>query len=75
MSKRFFGDIGPVRYEGPKSDNPFAFRHYDPARVVMGKTMAEHLQARRLLLAQLRLDGLRHVRRADLRQAPGKATT
>ena len=44
MSKRFFGDIGPVRFEGPKSDNPFAFRHYDPARVVMGKTMAEHLR-------------------------------
>ena len=44
MSKRFFGDIGPVRYEGPKSDNPFAFRHYDPGRVVMGKTMAEHLR-------------------------------
>ena len=44
MSKRFFGDIGPVRYEGPKSANPFAFRHYDPGRVVMGKTMAEHLR-------------------------------
>jgi xylose isomerase len=44
MTKRFFGDIGPVRYEGPKSDNAFAFRHYDPARVVMGKTMAEHLR-------------------------------
>jgi len=44
MSTRFFGDIGPVRYEGPKSNNPFAFRHYDPARVVMGKTLAEHLR-------------------------------
>jgi xylose isomerase len=44
MSKRFFGDIGPARYEGPRSDNPFAFRHYDPARMVMGKTMAEQLR-------------------------------
>ncbi len=44
MNKRFFGDVGPVRYEGPRSDNPFAFRHYDPAKVVMGKTMAEHLR-------------------------------
>ncbi len=43
MSKRFFGDIGPVRFEGLKSDNPYAYRHYDPSRVVMGKTMAEHL--------------------------------
>ena len=32
MSKRFFGDIGPVRFEGAKSDNPYAYRHYDPAR-------------------------------------------
>ncbi len=44
MAKRFFGDTGPVRYEGSDSDNPFAFRHYDPARVVMGKTMAEQLR-------------------------------
>jgi xylose isomerase len=44
MTKRFFGDIAPVRYEGPKSDNLFAYRHYDPARVVMGKPMAEHLR-------------------------------
>jgi xylose isomerase len=44
MSERFFGDIAPVRYEGPTSDNPYAYRHYDPARVVMGKTMAEHLR-------------------------------
>ena len=44
MSKRFFGDIGPVRFEGLKSDNPFAYRHYDPSRVVAGKTMAEHLR-------------------------------
>ena len=26
MSKRFFGDIGPVRFEGLKSDNPYAYR-------------------------------------------------
>ncbi len=44
MSKRFFGDIGPVKFEGPKSENPLAFRHYDPSRVVLGKTMAEHLR-------------------------------
>ena len=46
MSKPFFGDIKPVKYEGPKSDNPYAFRHYDPKRVVMGKTMAEQLPPR-----------------------------
>jgi len=44
MSKPFFGDIKPVKYEGPKSDNPYAFRHYDPEKVVMGKTMADWLR-------------------------------
>jgi xylose isomerase len=44
MTTRFFGDIGPVRYEGSESDNPFAFSRYDPARLVMGKTMAEQLR-------------------------------
>jgi len=34
----------PIRYEGPDSDNPLAFRWYDADRVVMGKTMAEHLR-------------------------------
>jgi xylose isomerase len=34
----------PIRYEGPDSDNPLAFRWYDANRVVMGKTMAEHLR-------------------------------
>ncbi len=29
MSTGFFGDIQKVRYEGPESDNPLAFRHYN----------------------------------------------
>jgi xylose isomerase len=44
MGKRFFGDIGPVRFEGLESDNPYAYRCYDHSRMVMGKTMAEHLR-------------------------------
>jgi xylose isomerase len=44
MPARFFDDIEPIRYEGPTSDNLFAFRHYDPERLVMGKTMAEQLR-------------------------------
>jgi len=40
----FFADIEQIRYEGPESDNPLAFRWYDPDRVVRGKTMAEHLR-------------------------------
>ncbi|MDH7601789.1 MAG: xylose isomerase, partial [Armatimonadota bacterium] len=31
-------------YEGPESTNPLAYRYYDADRVVLGKTMAEHLR-------------------------------
>lgn len=36
-------NIPDVHYEGPNTKNPYAFRFYDPDRVIMGKTMAEHL--------------------------------
>ncbi|HXT07998.1 MAG TPA: xylose isomerase [Roseiarcus sp.] len=45
MGTGFFGDIAPIRYEGVTSENPLAYRHYDATRVVMGKTIAEHLRA------------------------------
>ena len=40
----FFPGIGPIPFEGAESDNPLAFRHYDKDRVVLGKTMEEHLR-------------------------------
>jgi len=40
----FFQGIPQVRYEGPDSDNDFAFRHYDADEVVMGKTLKDHLR-------------------------------
>ena len=40
----FFRGIPRIRYEGPESDNEFAFRHYNPDEVVDGKTMKEHLR-------------------------------
>jgi xylose isomerase len=39
-----FADLPTVRYEGPSSTNPLAFRWYDAQRVVLGKTLAEHLR-------------------------------
>lgn len=39
-----FDDIPRIGYEGPASTNPLAFRFYDPTRVVLGKTMQEHLR-------------------------------
>ncbi|MFP4642792.1 MAG: xylose isomerase [Spirochaetales bacterium] len=44
MSKDFFPDIPKIRYEGPESDNPFAFKFYDPDKVIAGKPMREHLR-------------------------------
>ncbi|MEN6595948.1 MAG: xylose isomerase [Clostridiaceae bacterium] len=38
-----FPSIPQIQYEGPKSKNPLAFKFYDPARVVLGKPMKEHL--------------------------------
>jgi xylose isomerase len=40
----FFGDIAPIRYEGPDSRNPLAYRHYDKDAMVMGKRMEDHLR-------------------------------
>ena len=44
MTTGYFGDIEPVRYEGPESTNPLAYRHYDPDEMVLGKRMADHLR-------------------------------
>jgi xylose isomerase len=43
-NKEFFPGIGAIPYEGPQSDNPFAFKWYDESRVVQGKTMKEYLR-------------------------------
>ena len=40
----FFPDVPTIAFEGAGSANPLAFRHYDAAAVVEGKTMAEHLR-------------------------------
>ncbi len=39
-----FPKIKPIQYEGPKSKNPLAFKHYNPDEVIEGKTMKEHLR-------------------------------
>ena len=40
----FFKNIGNIKYEGPNSENDYAFRHYNPSEIVMGKTLEEHLR-------------------------------
>ena len=40
----FFKGIPQIRYEGPDSTNEFAFRHYNPDEVILGKRMEDHLR-------------------------------
>lgn len=40
----FFPGIGQIKYEGPQTDNPFAFRWYDADKIIAGKTMRDHLR-------------------------------
>ncbi|MHB1158510.1 MAG: xylose isomerase [Phycisphaerales bacterium] len=40
----FFKNVPTIQYEGPDSDNPLAFKYYQPGRKIGGKTMREHLR-------------------------------
>ena len=42
--KEYFPKIGKVKYEGPKSDNPLAFKCYNPDKEVGKKKMKDHLR-------------------------------
>ena len=43
-NKEFFPGIGKIKFEGPDSRNPLAFKWYDENRLIGGKTMKEHLR-------------------------------
>jgi xylose isomerase len=40
----FFPEVSSVKYEGPDSKNPLAFRQYNPDERVEGQTMRDHLR-------------------------------
>ena len=42
--REYFPGIEKIQFEGRGSDNPLAFKFYDPARLVGDKTMEEHLR-------------------------------
>jgi len=44
LKRSYFGDIDPIQFEGPQSQNPLAYRYYDKKRMVAGKTMEQHLR-------------------------------
>jgi xylose isomerase len=43
-SKEYFKGIDSIKFEGKKSDNPLAFKYYNPSQIVAGKTMREHFK-------------------------------
>ncbi len=43
-NKEYYKGIGEIKFEGKGSDNPLAFKYYNPDQVVAGKTMREHFK-------------------------------
>lgn len=43
-NQEYFKGINKISYEGPQSDNPLAFKYYNPEQIVAGKTMSEHFR-------------------------------
>lgn len=43
-NKEYFKGINDIKFEGKESDNPLAFKYYNPDQVVAGKTMREHFK-------------------------------
>ena len=43
-NKEYFKGIGKIKFEGATSDNPLAFKYYNPDQIVAGKTMREHFK-------------------------------
>ena len=39
-----FGDIAPIKFEGPDSENLLAYRYYNKDQMVLGKRMEDHLR-------------------------------
>lgn len=40
----YFKNIDKIMYEGPESENPLSFRYYDPEKMILGKSMRDHLR-------------------------------
>ncbi|AWB50094.1 xylose isomerase [Gemmobacter aquarius] len=40
----FFKGIPQIKFEGEGSSNEFAFRHYNPDEIIMGKRMEDHMR-------------------------------
>ncbi|MBO7725887.1 MAG: xylose isomerase [Thermoguttaceae bacterium] len=52
-----FPDISKIKYEGPESTNPLAFRYYNENELVEGKSMREHLNFACAFWHTMRMNG------------------
>ena len=43
-TKEYFKGIDSIKFEGKESDNPLAFKYYNPDQIIAGKTMREHFK-------------------------------
>lgn len=43
-SRTYFRNVPKIKFEGPESDNPLAFRWYDENKLVAGKSMKDHFR-------------------------------
>ena len=43
-NKEFYKGINEIKFEGKDSDNPLAFKYYNPDQLVMGKSMLKHFR-------------------------------
>lgn len=41
---QYFNEVTKIKFEGPTSTNPLAFKEYNPDEIIMGKPMKEHLR-------------------------------
>jgi xylose isomerase len=57
MPKSFFDAVPPIRFVGPDTKSPLAFRYYDRDRVVRGKRMEDHLRMAACFWHTLAWDG------------------
>ncbi len=42
--REYFKNVPQIQYEGPKSDNPLAYKYYNPEEKIGGKTLKDHLR-------------------------------
>ncbi|WP_378179905.1 xylose isomerase [Aquimarina sp. SS2-1] len=43
-NQEYFKGIDKIKFEGKESDNPLAFKYYDPEKVVAGKRLKDHFR-------------------------------